>query len=63
MKIPVTTGIYAWLTPVAAVALGLLMLLAAGFHTRRHESSQTALSVLILLLVAFVGYSRWSLLQ
>lgn len=51
--LPAGTGIYAWLTAVAAVALGLLMLLAARFHTRRHETSETALSVLVLLLAAF----------
>jgi uncharacterized membrane protein len=60
--LPVATGIYTWLTPVAAVAIGLLMLLAAGFHARRHERSEAALSVLLLLLAAFVAYSRWPLM-
>jgi len=39
------------------------MLLAAGFHARRHETPEASLNVLLLLLVAFVVYSRWPLLQ
>ncbi|MGC9336047.1 MAG: DoxX family protein, partial [Anaerolineae bacterium] len=59
--LPAATGFYAWLTPVAAVALGLLMVLAAGLHLRRHEGTEVGLSVILLLLLAFVAYVRWPL--
>lgn len=59
--LPAATGLYAWLTPVAAIALGALMLLTAAFHALQRETSEAALSVLLLLL-AFVVYSRWPLL-
>jgi hypothetical protein len=48
--------------PVAAIALGLLMLMAASFHAVRRESDQTLLNALLLILLAVVVYSRWSLL-
>jgi len=38
--LPAATGIYPWLTPVAAVALALLMFLAAVFHALRHEKAE-----------------------
>ena len=57
--LPAATGIYPWLTPVAAGALALLMVLATLFHARRREKSDIGLSVLLLLLAAFVAYGRW----
>ena len=60
--LPAATGFYGWLTPAAAVTLGLLMLLAAGFHMRRHEGPEAGVSVILLLLLAFVAYVRWPLI-
>ena len=60
--LPALTGIYSWLTPVAAVALALLMLMAAVFHALRREKAEAALNVLLLLMLAFVAYSRWPLM-
>lgn len=62
LVLPVATGMYAWLTPVAAIALGLLVLMAASFHAVRRESDQVFLNVLLLILLGVVAYSRWSLL-
>ncbi len=59
--VPAATGFCGWLTPLAAVVLGLHMLLAAAFHLPRHEDSEAGLSV-ILLLLAFVAYVRWPLM-
>ena len=60
--LPAATGIYPWLTPVAAVALALLMLLAAGFHALRHEKAEAALNVLLMIMLVFVAYLRWPLM-
>jgi uncharacterized membrane protein len=60
--LPALTGIYAWLTPIAAAALALLMLMAAVFHTLRHERTEAALNVVLLLMLAFVAYVRWPLM-
>lgn len=60
--LPVSTGIYPWLTPVAAAALGLLILFAAVFHLRRGEKTEAYLDTLLLVMLAFVVYTRWSLM-
>ena len=61
--LPVATGIYSWLTLVAAGALALLLVLAILFHIRRHEGSEIGAPVLLLLMIAFVAYGRWALGQ
>jgi len=38
------------------------MLMAASFHAVRRESDQAFLTGLLLILLAVVAYSRWSLL-
>jgi uncharacterized membrane protein len=60
--LPVITGIYPWLTPVAAVALALLMLLAAVFHLLRRETMEAGINVLLLILLVIVAYVRWPLM-
>lgn len=60
--LPALTGIYSWLTPVAAVALCLLMLMAAVFHAVRREKAEAALNVLLLIMLGFVAYLRWPLM-
>jgi uncharacterized membrane protein len=60
--LPAATGIYPWLTTVAAGALGILMFMAAQFHLRRHENMEAGLSLMLLVFLAFVAYVRWPLL-
>ncbi len=60
--LPAATGIMPWLTPVAAVGLVLVMVLATGYHAVRHESSGLGLTLVLLLLTAFVAYGRFVLL-
>jgi uncharacterized membrane protein YphA (DoxX/SURF4 family) len=48
-----------WLTPLAAV--GLVMVLAIGFHAPRHEYSGMGTNLFLLLLAAFVAYGRFVL--
>ena len=62
LVLPAALGTYAWLTPVAAVVLALLMLSAAMFHTLRHEKDEVILPVFLLILLAFVAYIRWPLM-
>jgi uncharacterized membrane protein YphA (DoxX/SURF4 family) len=56
--LPMATNIAPWLSPWAAVGLATIMLLAIGFHVRRHESP--AAPVILFLLAAFVGFGRFS---
>ena len=60
--VPAATGIYPWLTPVAAIALGILMIMAIQFHLRRRENTEATLSLVLLAFLIFVAYVRWPLL-
>jgi uncharacterized membrane protein len=60
--LPAATGIYPWLTTVAAIALGILMLMAIQFHLRRRENTEATLSLMLLASLIFVAYVRWPLL-
>ena len=55
---PMATNIVPWLSPWAAIGLAIIMLLAIGFHVRRHES--VAVPVILFLLAAFVVFGRFS---
>ncbi len=59
--VPAATGILPWLTPLAAAALALVMILASGFHVTRHEYSGIGLNLILLLLAVFVAYGRVAL--
>ena len=56
--LPMATNIAPWLSPWAAVGLATVMLLAIGFHVRRHES--VAVPVILFLLAGFVVFGRFS---
>jgi uncharacterized membrane protein len=56
--LPQATGILPVLTPVAAIALGLVMVLAAVDHARSKEMKEVVVNVVILGLAAFVAYGR-----
>ena len=60
--LPAATGIYPWLTAVAAIALGILMIMAIQFHLRRRENTEATLSLVLLAFLIFVAYVRWPLL-
>ena len=60
--LPVLTGFYSWLTPVAAVALALLMFMGAVFNATRREKAEADLNMLLLIMLAFVAYIRWPLM-
>ncbi len=59
LVLPAITRILPWLTPLAAAALALVMLLAAGFHTSRKEWSGIAFNTVLLVLAVFVAYGRF----
>lgn len=57
--LPSLTGILTWLTPLAAIGLAVIMVLAAAFHAKRKENQAIGMNVIILLLSLFVAYGRW----
>lgn len=59
--LPAVTGVLPWLTPVAAAALAVVMLLAIGFHASRREVPNIAFNFVLFLLAAGVAYGRLAL--
>ncbi|MGC2191564.1 MAG: DoxX family protein [Candidatus Dormiibacterota bacterium] len=57
--LPAALGIAVILTPVAAVGLGLIMVGAATFHTRRHEPSGIATNAVLLALAVVIAWGRF----
>ncbi|RMG96216.1 MAG: DoxX family protein [Deltaproteobacteria bacterium] len=57
--LPAATRIAPALTPLAAAGLGVVMVLAAGFHAMRGEFSMIPVNVALLALAAFVAWGRW----
>ena len=57
--VPAATGILPWLTPVAAAALALVMLLATGFHVQRREMPNIVTNLVLFAVAVFVAYGRF----
>lgn len=59
--LPCATGVTPVLTPVAALALGSIMLPAAAIHTRRGEPRTVALNLVLLSVCLAVAFGRLKL--
>ncbi len=57
--LPAATGIWPWLTPVAAIGLVLTMMGAMITHIRRQEFPGLGVNVVLLVLALFVAYGRF----
>ncbi len=59
LVLPAATGILPWLTPLAALGLVVIMVLAIPVHLRRHETGMAIGNVVLALLAAFVAWQRF----
>jgi uncharacterized membrane protein YphA (DoxX/SURF4 family) len=57
--LPMITGIWTWMTALAAIGLAFIMLLAAIIHYRRNEKQSMLMNFIFLVLTLFVAYGRW----
>src|SRR5688572_2334929 len=57
--IPAATRLAAWLTPLAALGLAVIMILAIPFHIRRGETSVIWMHALTAAVALFVAWGRW----
>lgn len=57
--LPALTGIAVILTPIAAAALALTMLLAALYHVRKGEWNTIGSSIVLLILSVVVAWGRF----
>ena len=60
--LPLLTNILPWLTPLAAIGLSVIQILAIGLHARRGETGKTLpMNLVLLALSLFIVWGRWSL--
>ena len=57
--VPAATRIAPWLTPLAALGLGTIMILAIPFHVVRAEANIIWMHALLAGLALFVAWGRW----
>src|SRR6266508_1423562 len=61
LVLPMATGILPWLTPLAAVGLASIVLMATGFHLRADERLNAVETGLWASIAAAVAIGRWDL--
>jgi hypothetical protein len=64
MILPIATGVLPWLTPLAAICLSIIQVLAIGFHAQRGETAKTLpMNLILLALSLFVAWGLWPLFR
>ena len=59
LVLPYAAGIVPFLTPAAAVGLGMIMIAAGVIHLRLHEPWTAAGNMILLALCVLVAIGRW----
>jgi uncharacterized membrane protein YphA (DoxX/SURF4 family) len=57
--LPRATGVAKYLTPLAAIGLAAIMVLAIGVHLGRGEVSSIWMHPIVIAVAAFVAWGRW----
>ncbi|MCS3735302.1 DoxX family protein [Mucilaginibacter dorajii] len=60
LLLPALLRIRPKLTPIAAVAIIVLMVSASIFHIARGEASVIGVNIIFALMAAFIAWGRWS---
>jgi uncharacterized membrane protein YphA (DoxX/SURF4 family) len=63
LVLPMATGVAPWLTPLAAIGLALIVLMAAGFHLRADERLEALETSLWASIAAVIAIGRWDLVE
>ncbi len=61
LVLPMATGVVPWLTPLAAVGLAVIVLMATGFHLRADERINALETGLWASIAGVVAIGRWDL--
>src|SRR5213592_3125725 len=61
LVLPMATGVLPWLTPLAAVGLAIVVLMATGFHLRADERVNALETALWASIAAVIAIGRWDL--
>ena len=62
LVVPMVTGIAPWLTPLAALGLAIIVLMATGFHLRADERINALETGLWACIAVVIAIGRWDLL-
>lgn len=62
LVLPMATGVLAWLTPLAAAGLAVIVLMATGFHVRADERLNALETTLWASIALVIAVGRWNLL-
>jgi hypothetical protein len=57
--VPWATGILPILTPIAAIGIGVIMVLAAVYHFQHKEYPGIGINVFLAAIAAFIAYGRF----
>ncbi|MGH2734946.1 MAG: DoxX family protein [Actinomycetota bacterium] len=63
LVLPMATGVLPWLTPLAAVGLAIIVLMASGFHVRADERLPAVETGLWAAIAAAIAIGRWDLVS
>jgi len=61
LVLPMATQILPWLTPLAAIGLAIIVLMASGFHQRAAERLPALETALWASIAAVIAIGRWNL--
>jgi DoxX-like family len=61
LVLPMATGVLPWLTPLAALGLAIIVLMATGFHVRADERLNAVETGLWATIAAAIAIGRWDL--
>ena len=62
LVLPMATGVLPWLTPLAAIGLAIIVLMATGFHLRADERINALETGLWASIAVVIAIGRWDLL-
>jgi DoxX-like protein len=62
LVLPMAVDVLPWLTPLAAIGLAIIVLMAAGFHLRADERLNALETVLWASIAGVIAIGRWDLL-
>ena len=63
MLLPIPTGIFPWLTPLAAIGFCIIQILASQWHIRLKEYKFLPINLLLFALSLFIAVGRWGLIS
>jgi hypothetical protein len=63
LVLPKATGVLPWLTPLAAIGLAVIGLMAAGFHVRANEHLNVLETSLLASIGGAIAIGRWDVID